>query len=533
MSSPEAERRRGLLLASASGLLLALAYPRVDFWGVALVALVPFLLSLESISTASALLRGYACGAVFFGILLYWIVGTMATYGGLPRPVAALLLALLVFYLATYFGLFAALVAASWRHWGPMSLALTPFLWVGFEIVRGRLLTGFPWGLLGYSQSSNLSLLQTAAFGGVYAVSFMVMAVNAGTALLLARTGSGRSWAVRAAGLLWIALAALAQAGGWATLRSGVAGDAEGGTTVAAVQANVAQETKWQPGSEAQILRELVRLTRQGVSAGARIVVWPESSSPLSVHRAQSMREPGGEVWRVEPNVEYVTLLTSLAKELDIDMVVGSVAYRSRDGGLQALNSAFVVAPDGSLGPSYDKNHLVPFGEYVPLQRMLFFVDRMVQGAVADFAPGDRLAPLPTRVGPAATFICYEAIFPELVRRLARGGGAFLINITNDAWYGPTSMPYQHLAMAAVRSVENRRYLVRAANTGISAIVDPYGRIVGRTRLGESAVLTGTVRTRSEATPYARVGDLFAWGCAILTLLQAAALRAAFARQAP
>ena len=201
------------------------------------------------------------------------------------------------------------------------------------------------------------------------------------------------------------------------------------------------------------------------------------------------------------------------------------------DGGLRALNSAFAVGPDGSLESSYAKIHLVPFGEFVPLHRLLFFVDRLAQGTISDFAPGTAAAPLPTSVGRAATFICYEAVFPELVRRVAGTDSAFLVNITNDAWFGTTAAPRQHLAMAAVRAAENRRYMIRAANTGFSAIIDPYGRILASTSLMERAALTGTVRSRSDVTPYAACGDVFAWGCAILTLLQGAALRAAFPRR--
>jgi len=167
----------------------------------------------------------------------------------------------------------------------------------------------------------------------------------------------------------------------------------------------------------------------------------------------------------------------------------------------------------------------------VPLHRLLFFVDRLAQGTISDFTPGTVAARLPTGVGRVAIVICYEAIFPELVRRVAGKDAALLVNITNDAWFGTTAAPLQHLAMAAVRAAENRRFMVRAANTGISAIIDPYGRILARTPVMESAVLRGTVQTRADVTPYAACGDLFAWGCAILTLLHGAALRAAFLRR--
>ncbi len=517
---------RGPVLAGLSGLLLALAYPLADLGVVALVALVPFLLSLEETSRGGALARGYACGGTFFLALLYWIPAVMETYGGLPVAVSWLVLALLAFYLATYFALFAWLIAASWRRFGPLALVSAPVGWVALELARGRLLTGFPWGLLGYSQYRDAPLLQAAAWGGIYAVSWLAMAANAGLALLIARPGMRRA---RAAGAAMVALVAAAHLAGIVTLRA-ASREPEGRTLrVAAIQANVPQDVKWSAGTAAPIVSELARLTRQAAASGARLIVWPESSSPVSVRR------PGATAAGLTAvtDAAYVSLLGELARTLDVDLIVGSVDYAPRGGGLRAFNAAFVIGPDGALGASYDKVHLVPFGEYVPLGRLLFFVDRLVQGAIAEFAPGDRLEPLPTRAGHAATFICYEAIFPELVRRIARRDAALLVNITNDAWFGGSAAPYQHLAMATVRAVENRRSMVRAANTGISALIDPFGRIVASTPLMQSAVLAGSLSLRNDGTVYARCGDLFAWGCAILAFLQSAALRAAFSRSGP
>ena len=234
----------------------------------------------------------------------------------------------------------------------------------------------------------------------------------------------------------------------------------------------------------------------------------------------------------IQPRRPFLDRVTTLVRRGAFTLIAGSVDYRDESGRLRAYNSAFVIAPDGTVGPSYDKMHLVPFGEYVPLQKALFFVDRMVRGAIAEFAPGRRARPLPTPAGEAATFICYEAVFPELVRRVA-GDAAFLVNITNDAWFGRSAAPRQHLAMAVLRAAENRRFLLRAANTGISALVDPAGRIVTATALGEKTILSGLLMPRRGRTLYARCGDLFACGCAIVTVLSAAALRAAFLRPGP
>jgi apolipoprotein N-acyltransferase len=527
MNVIEISGRRGFLLSCASGLLLALAYPHPGYNLAAFIALVPLLLSLRGAARGSALARGYACGVVFFAVLLYWIVGVVHTYGGLPWPLGGLTLGLLVFYLATYVALFALLVALSWRRFGPLTLAAVPVVWVGLEIVRAKLMGGFPWGLLGYSQAANLPFMQITAIGGIYTASFLVAGVNAGIALLLA---APRRPAARAVAALLLIAAAAAWGGGLVVLREAAPAEDGAGVKVAAIQANVAQGRKWTEGEEEAIVDELVDLTRQAAGGGARLVVWPESASPWSFNRPVRRTEGGRTGIALEPHPEYFGMVKRLAAELDITLIAGSVDYRLDHGRLAATNSAFVLGGDGLLAPPYDKVHLVPFGEYVPLQRILFFVDRLVQGAIAGFVPGDRLEPLPTPLGAAATFICYEAIFPEVVRPLAVGS-AYLVNITNDAWFGLSSAPEQHLAMAVVRAIETRRYLLRAANTGISAIVDPYGRIVARTAMQEQTILSGAIEPRTGETPYTRAGDLLAWACAILTLLCAALHVAAHARQ--
>lgn len=538
MSWADRDRLRGPLWASGSGLLLALAFPRADLGLLALVALTPFLLTLGGVGRGAALLQGYLCGGVFFLLLLGWMPRVMVLYGGMPKAVAWLVLVLLVLYLASYVALFAVLLAVAWRRHGPIALAAAPILWVAIEFARATLLTGFPWGLLGYSQYRNLPLLQAAAAGGIYAVSCLVMAANAGLALVMARPGRGRPLA---AGLLLLLAVTAAEVGGLAVERNAPGSPGENGMTVAAVQGNVAQDRKWSPDEAGRILDDLIRLTRQAAAAGARLIVWPESASPFSFRRPMASPAPGGApgdapggdaaAVAVTADAAYGEVVGGLARDLGISLIAGSVDYTVRRGQLRALNSAFAIGPDGELGPSYDKTHLVPFGEYVPLQRLLFFVNRMAGGAIAGFAPGTRFEALPTPVGPAAITICYEAIFPELVRRVARHG-VLLINITNDAWFGRSGAPRQHLAIAVVRAVENRRYLLRAANTGISAVVDPYGRIVAETPLERQTVLVGTVAARRDRSLYARAGDWLAWACAILTVLHAAAHRAAFGREA-
>lgn len=535
MNGADAPRATGLLLAVLSGVLLSLAFPPADLGWLAFPALVPLLVVAASSRPRSAALHGLVCGTTFFTLLLYWITIVMTRYGGLPIIVAASILALLVLYLAAYLALFAALVAAASARWGWRGILLAPVFWVGLEIIRGRLLTGFPWGLAGYSQWRNLALLQIASLGGVYLTSFVVLLANSGLVLLLRRP---KGSAPRTAGVLLLVLAAGAHLLGRTMLSSaepvtaGMAPGSAGATSapapfrVAAIQANVAQGVKWRPGEERRIVADLLAMSDEAARDGADLVIWPESSSPLSIYR------PAGDPAAVplEPRREFLEEVQDSVRKGGYTLIAGSVGYHYEGETLRATNSAFVIGPDGAVGPSYDKVHLVPFGEYVPLGKILFFVDRMVQGAIAEFAPGQKLRPLPTPAGEAATFVCYEAIFPELVRRLAISSD-FLINITNDAWFGRSAAPRQHLAMAVFRAPENRRWLVRAANTGISAFVDPFGRVVESTPIEVRTVLSGRIAKRSGRTLYERTGDAFAWACAIVTLLSGAALRAAVPRR--
>lgn len=469
----------------------------------------PLLLSLRGSTWREAARRGFLCGAVFFSGLLYWLVHVMTHYGGLPVVVGIGFLLLLVGWLALFFAGFAACQAVLLERRGPLAFLLAPVVFVAFELLRGRLLTGFPWGLVGYTQWRRPALVQLTSWGGIYALSFLVVLVNAALALLLTPGGTRRRRLAAAAAL---ATAVAAGCAGKLSLRAVERGDGEP-LTVAAIQANVPQEIKWLAGHEKEIVSDLLTQSASAAAQGARLVVWPESSSPLALAYGDDPQAPPAPPPRDRQGFEQVV---SWVRNAHVTLLTGSVGYRLVDGRYRATNSAFVIGPDGVPAASYDKVHLVPFGEYVPLQHLLFFVDRMVQGAVGEFLPGERFDPLPTGAGRAGTFVCYEAIFPELVRRVARGAD-FLVNITNDAWFGRSAAPSQHLAMAAVRAAENRRWMVRAANTGISAIIDPAGRVRRRTPLEVRTVLLGSIAPRSDTTLYARTGDLLAWACVILT----------------
>ena len=287
----------------------------------------------------------------------------------------------------------------------------------------------------------------------------------------------------------------------WGSLRV-ARGDLTRGTParVALVQGNVAQEQKWDPRRAPDIFDSYLRMTRQAIAAGADLVIWPESATPFTFEMEHAAADS----------------IRSLAREARVPILFGSDQIE-RGAPTKYYNSAYLVRADGSTGGVYRKMHLVPFGEYVPLKRLLFFAAPLVE-AVSDFSAGDAAVLMDVDGHPVSTAICYEIVYPDLVRRFVAGGSELLTTITNDAWFGDTSAPHQHFAQASMRAIENGRYLVRAANTGISGVVDPYGRVVVQSRLFEPAVVTGTVTYRTEKTLYTRVGDLFAY-LAVLTTI--------------
>jgi apolipoprotein N-acyltransferase len=269
---------------------------------------------------------------------------------------------------------------------------------------------------------------------------------------------------------------------------------------VALIQGNIPQDQKWDAAHAPAILNAYLALTRDAAARGAQLVIWPESSTPFPFMDDKA----GGERIR------------ALVRETGIELLLGSDQV---DHSTKAYyNAAFLVRTDGTVSGVYQKMHLVPFGEFVPLQQLLFFVGPLVEQAGA-FTPGRDMVMLPTRHGPISTAICYEIVFPRLVGESVQRGSQLLTTITNDAWYGHSSAPYQHFLQASMRAIEQGRYLARAANTGITGFVDPYGRVLQQTDIFERAVLVGDVRMLDGRTIYGRIGDLFAYICAALTLV--------------
>ncbi len=486
-----------------SGLLLVFSFPRFGHPAVAWIALAPLLAGLLVERTSRAghgpirpFLMGLLTGVIYFVGTTYWTGSVMRQYGDMASPVAWLLMAALSAYLALYPALFALIVDRLVGRLGAAGLCLAPAVWVTTELGRGYLFTGFPWVLLGYSQATVLPVAQVASLFGVYGLSALLALVSVSIVLLVFDRTRLRWWTAAVAALAVVA----AVAWGGARLRDNAL--TREGTTlrVGIVQGDVPQDEKWESRQAADIVSIYVRLSRQAAARGARLLVWPESSLPF--------------VFQQDPADGDVVRRLAFATKTYILFGSDQVEPGSPP---RYYNAAFLMDPDGTVAAIYRKMHLVPFGEYVPARRLLFFAAPLVQ-SVSDFSEGDRVVMLPVDGHPASTAICYEVVYPDLARKAVLAGSQLLTTITNDAWFGRSSAPWQHFEMASLRAVEEGRYLVRSANTGISGIVDPYGRVLARTGLFERTSLVGDVRFLTGLTPYARMGDAFAYGCAVATL---------------
>jgi apolipoprotein N-acyltransferase len=439
---------------------------------------------------------GLLAGVTYFVGTIYWTGAVMRQYGDLPPVVAWLLMVALAAYLALYPALFAVIVDRLVSRIGVAGLCLAPAVWVTSELGRGYLFTGFPWELLGYSQTTVLPVAQIASLFGVYGLSALVALVSTSLVLLVFDRTSVRWWTTG------VAVTAVVAAAVWGSARMRDDSLTREGTPlrVGLVQGDVPQDEKWEGQQASTIVQRYVELSRQAASRGARFLVWPESALPFFF---QEDPLDGDVVRRLAFETHTFILFGS-------DQVERTVPPRY-------YNSAFLIDPDGTVAAVYRKIHLVPFGEYVPVKRLLFFAAPLVQ-SVSDFSAGDRVVMLPVAGHLASTAICYEVVYPNLARDAVRSGSQLLTTITNDAWFGRSSAPWQHFEMASLRAIEEGRYLVRAANTGISGIVDPYGRVLARSPLFEQAVLVGDVRFLTGLTVYARIGDAFVYACALATL---------------
>jgi apolipoprotein N-acyltransferase len=501
MITREVKTWAGLIL---SGLLLTAAFPKPSFDWLAWGALLPFLWALNGTAPKEAFRRGFIFGIAHFSSLLYWLVPTMVLYGHLPTLLSVGILFLFASILSL---VFVAPMSCGFIAVGrtPLqALLFFPVMWVGSEYLRTFLFTGFPWGLLGASQIPRLQLIQLSDIVGVYGLSALVAMANA--ALFLGALAIIRkNWQASPVGAR-VAVGGIAAAAGLAALVWGYGGvrlaeiDRMVSTAptvrVAIIQGNIEQSQKWDPAFQAATIEKYIRLSLSAREREPDLIVWPESAAPFYFLR----------------EVPPTRMLLAGVAAADTYFLIGAPAFEPRGPAVDYFNRAYLLGPGGSVLGHYDKAHLVPFGEYVPFKAYLPFLGKIVEH-VGDFAAGPTGRVLEWRGHRLGVQICYEIIFPRLSRLLVQNGAGLLITITNDAWYGTTAGPYQHFSLAALRAVETRRTLVRAANTGISGFIDPVGRVLDPTALMAEAVVTRPVPLLEVESFYARHGDLFAAGC--------------------
>ncbi len=497
-------------LAILSGLALALAFPKFDLSLLAWVAFVPLFYAVEDESPARifgyAWLQGLAC----YTGSLYWIEITLHDFAGLPFAIAVLPLILLAAVLAIFTA--AAIWAAEYaarRLLIPLFVT-APTAWAAIEWVRSFFPVGFPWNLLGESAYRNLQLIQFAEFTGVYGISALIVFFNAVVYCVLFSRYSTRARVWSLSALTALMLAALI----FGTLRiAQLEHEAPQGTLrVAMVQGNIPQTVKWKPENLANSFRVYIDQSEIAANQGADLIVWPEAA-------AEFFFQPDDNYPAVfADEAAYRQRLLDVARSTGDDFLFGAPAIGTRDGRLGSYNRAYLVSGAGQVEAHYDKIQLVPFGEYVPARPLLgLVVNRIIEG-LGDMIPGVEQTLFDVKGARLGVLICYESVFPDLTRREVKRGADILVNITNDAWYGQSSAPYQLLAMAAMRSVENKVPMIRAANTGISAIILPTGAITAPTPLSVRDTEIETVGWRDRGgTVYSAVGDLFAEICFALT----------------
>ncbi len=439
---------------------------------------------------------GLISGAFYFAGTLYWTSTVVETFGGVNPILSIAAAGMLVAVLALFTGLFSGITAVACRAIGPQGLLIAPAVWVATELLRSVFLGGFPWELLGYSQVGVIPIVQLASVTGVYGVSALVCLVSASLAYVALDRGR-EGIAVAGAAALLVAIVAIwgaARVDGGRLMKQGES------IKVALIQGNIAQEQKWDSSRAEGILNRYLSMTQAAASHGARLVLWPESATPFLF----------------EYEMVGQSRITSLVKATGITLLLGSDQFEPGTRP-RYYNAAFMLRPDGTTAAVYRKIHLVPFGEFIPLKRLLFFVAPLVEGS-SDFSPGTDVTLLPVGQHRMSTAICYEVVYPPLAGEAARKGSQLLSTITNDAWYGSSSAPFQHFTQAAMRAVEQGRFLIRSANTGISGIIDPYGRVVVQSTLFVQTTIEGEARFLDGLTFYGRTGDVFAYACALLTL---------------
>jgi apolipoprotein N-acyltransferase len=486
-------------LALLSGVLGALSYPKFNLSFFAWVSLIPLLAVVLKKRPKHSFLLGLAAGFAFYAVLIYWIPSVPAHYGNLSLGFSIVIYILLVLFLALYWAFFSLAATKIYQSFPSLAFFVLPFIWVSFEYLLTHIFTGFPWGLLGSSQYLNIYFIQLASLAGVYGLSFVLV-------LFQSLFIFSMKFQKRAPFFSVVALVLLIHLGGFLSLK--MSRPSEKSFPAAVIQGNVSSDIYWNATPVEEIRRLFnhhLELTRLAYEKGSRLIIWPEFSVPLCFSCSDELYQ------------DFKEKLFELVKEKRCTLLLGTNETTGPPENKLYHNTALCLHPDLGM-TQYYKMHLVPFGEYTPYKKIFFFIEKMTH-AIGDITPGTQYHLHSFEGNKFGSPICFEIIFPDLVRKFVKRGANFLVTITNDGWYGKSSAPYQHFSMAVLRAVENRRYLLRAATTGISGIIDPYGRILAKTELMTSTYLTGNVYPSQKLTFYTRAGDILPFVSLTLTAI--------------
>lgn len=492
----------------------ALGMPGYDIPALPFVCLVPLLFLADACSDARQAARwGFLAGTLANLLLFYWIAYTVAVPGNLGWALGGIAALLVSAYVGAYVSMAAAIFLRLRKSFGEAGLLAFPAAWVCVEYARSVLFTGFPWVLFGYSLTDSLLLRQAADLAGLAGIGFLLASGNILIFLACVRLSRGaRVRALLPAAGAMVLVAFLFLYGAWRV--RGLEAEPRGAGIVAGIaQGGIDQSVKWDPAHQRGTLDIYSGLSLEAKRMGAEVIVWPETAAPFFYG------------WETELSA----LVDNVALATGVPVLFGAPWFDPSGGG-RYFNSVFHIDPNGVARGRYDKRHLVPFGEYIPLRTILFFMKKLTVGE-EDFSAGTDPSLFDVRGTRAGASVCYEAVFPEVVRDSVRQGAAWLVNVTNDAWFGDTVAPRQHLAMARMRAVEFRRPMVRAANSGISAIIDERGEVVARIGIAQRGAATGRIHPGRGETIYAKTGEIFGISCTIMTILFLAA--AWFVRRDP
>lgn len=486
---------RLFLLCLLSVVLLVCSFPKIDYSPLMWIALVPWMFAIDGKRPRSVFGWSHLTGFLFFFGTLYWVM--YVTWVGAV---------LLMLYLALFFGLFGLI----YRYLSDQSLGFKILVlsscWVALEFIRGHFLTGFGWAALCHSQYENLLLIQIADITGMYGISFLIVAVNVlskeNLAFVLGRSSETRKDLIK---VNIVVLGILCAVYGYGLWRFTQAKTVES-VRVAVVQGNIPQDEKWEVSNRSSTIEKYLRLSREALQGNPQLIIWPETAFPGLIEEMPGLMEQIREFVRVSK----------------VPMLVGVVTEEMQ----QYYNSAVLISADGEMAERYDKLHLVPFGEFLPLRKQLPFLADFVP--IDDFSSGReaKVFRLPAD-GKDILFsavICFEDTLGYIVRRFAVRGAQFLVNMTNDAWFEDSKEPFMHLQSAVFHTIETRRSLVRAANTGVSCLIDPYGRVVKylENEHGKKTYVSGAavfnVAVNSTATFYTKSGDVFTYLCFLCIL---------------